>query len=169
MKTLGKIKNLPQEIVQTLSLNENLQRLLLVDTQDPLGDSTFKMLSWDKLIETNYMSIVPVIDNNIINTSRNSFLIVHLEDIDMYGWEDNTSVNGVVWIGTDAEHCWIKGNKLRLLEMIDEIVKSLDGQKFSVAGKASVTRASSIAYSKTVFGYRIAFKITDQENRKAEL
>ena len=53
--------------------------------------------------------------------------------------------------------------------MVDEIVKSLDGQKFSVAGKASVTRASSIAYSKTVFGYRIAFKITDQENRKAEL
>ena len=45
MKTLGKIKNLPQEIVQTLSLNENLQRLLLVDTQDPLSDSTFKMLS----------------------------------------------------------------------------------------------------------------------------
>ena len=53
--------------------------------------------------------------------------------------------------------------------MIDEIIKSLDGQKFSVAGKINLYRASSVVYSKQSFGYRIAFKISELENRKAEL
>ena len=169
MKQLGKIKNLPQEIIQQLSFNTNLQKLLLIDTQDPFGASDFSPLSWDKLIETDYMSIAPIVDDNITNIGRNSFLIVHLDDINMYDWEDNISVSGAIFIGTNLEHCWLKGNKLRLLEMIDEITKTLDGQKFSVAGKAQINRASSIVYSNKSFGYRISFTITDQENRKAEL
>jgi hypothetical protein len=53
--------------------------------------------------------------------------------------------------------------------MVDEVIKSLDGQKCSVAGKITITRVSSATYSKSSFGYRIAFRITEQENRKAEL
>jgi hypothetical protein len=42
------------------------------------------------------MSICPAIDDNITNNSRNSFLIVHLEDIDTYGAEGNLVIGGVV-------------------------------------------------------------------------
>lgn len=169
MKELGKIKNLPCEIIKILASNIQLQKLLLVDSQELPTDEHFISKRWDQLIDEDYMSICPVIDDNITNNSRNSFLIVHLEDIDTYGTEGNLDIGGVVWVGTNKEHVWLKGNKLRLLEMIDEVIKSLDGQKCSVAGKIKVLRASSVVYSKSSFGYRISFRVAEQENRKAEL
>jgi hypothetical protein len=53
--------------------------------------------------------------------------------------------------------------------MIDEIIKTIDGTKFSVAGALKILSASSIVYSKKSFGYRIHFRVAEQENRKAEL
>ena len=169
MKQLGKIKLLPCEIIRALASNMELQKLLIVDAQDMPTDEQFKSMNWAELIEQNYMSIVPVVDDNITNNSRNTFLIVHLDEINAYGRENNIEVNGNVYIGTNLDHCWLKGNKLRLLEMIDEIVKTLDNKKFSVAGTLGITRASAITYSKKSFGYRINFRISEQENRKAEL
>lgn len=169
MKELGKIKNLPCEIIKILASNLQLQKLLLVDSQELPDDSNFQPKRWDQLIEDDYMSICPTVDDNITNNSRNSFLIVHLEDINTYGTEGNLDIGGIVWVGTNKEHVWLKGNKLRLLEMVDEVIKSLDGQKCSVAGKIKVLRASSVVYSKSSFGYRISFRVAEQENRKAEL
>lgn len=169
MKELGKIKSLPVEIIMKLASNTRLQKLLLVDTQDLPADEDFVTQKWHTLIEQDYMSIAPIVDDNITNNSRNTFLIVHLEDIDTYGQEGNIQVGGTIFIGTNKEHTWLTGNKLRLLEMIDEIIKSLDGQKFSVAGKINLYRVSSVVYSKQSFGYRIAFRISELENRKAEL
>lgn len=169
MKSLGKIKQLPCEIIQLLSTNETLQRLLLIDTDDVFNTQNFKMCDWTKLLETDYMSIRPIVDDGITNNSRNTFLIVHLDDIDSYNWEDNIEISGSIFVGTNYEHVWLKGNKLRLLEIIDEIMKTLDGCKFSVAGKMLIYRASSVVYSNKSFGYRVSFKIKEQENRKAEL
>lgn len=169
MKELGKIKMLPCEIVKILANNIRLQKLLISDSQELPTDDEFKTKNWDQLIEEDYMSICPVIDDNITNNLRNSFLIAHIEDIDAYGTENNLDVGGVIWVGTNKEHVWLKGNQLRLLEMVDEVIKSLDGQKCSVAGKITIIRASSVTYSKSSFGYRITFRITEQENRKAEL
>jgi hypothetical protein len=50
------------------------------------------------------MSIAPIVDDNITNNSRNTFLIVHLEDIDTYGQEGNIQVGGTIFIGTNKEH-----------------------------------------------------------------
>lgn len=169
MKELGKIKMLPCEIVKILANNIRLQKLLISDSQELPTDDEFEIKNWDQLIEEDYMSICPVIDDNITNNLRNSFLITHIEDIDTYGIEDNLEISGVIWVGTNKEHVWLKGNKLRLLEMVDEVIQSLDGQKCSVAGKITIIRASSVTYSKSSFGYRITFRITEQENRKAEL
>lgn len=169
MKELGKIKSLPTEIIMQLAQNLRLQKLLLVDAQELPEDKNFEAQRWDMLIEEDYMSIAPIIDDNITNNSRNTFLIVHLNDIDTYGQEGNIQIGGEIFVGTNKEHTWLKGNKLRLLEIVDEVIKSLDGQKFSVAGKLSIYRASSTIYSKQSFGYRIAFRINELENRKAEL
>ena len=169
MKQLGKIKLLPSEIIKALSLNTELQKLLVVDVQEMPSDDQFESMSWAELIEQNYMSIVPIIDDNITNNSRNTFLIIHLDDINTYGRENNIEVGGSIYIGTNLDHCWLKGNKLRLLEMIDEVIKTLDNRKLSVAGTLGIIRASSITYSKKSFGYRISFRVSEQENRKAEL
>lgn len=168
MKTLGKITTLPCEIIQLLATNERLQKLLLIDTND-INVADFEKWHWAKLIESDYMSIAPIVDGNITNNSRNTFLIVHLDDIDSYGWEDNIEISGSVFIGTNLEHVWLQGNKLRLLEMIDEIMKTLDNYKFSVAGKMTVYRASSVVYANKSFGYRVFFKIKEQENKGVEL
>jgi hypothetical protein len=51
------------------------------------------------------MSIVPIIDDNITNNSRNTFLIVHIEGIDAYGRENNIEISGNIFIGTNLDHC----------------------------------------------------------------
>jgi len=45
MKQLGKIKLLPSEIIKALALNVELQKLLLVDTQEIPADDQFQPLS----------------------------------------------------------------------------------------------------------------------------
>jgi hypothetical protein len=42
MKELGKIKNLPCEIIKILASNLQLQKLLLVDSQELPSDSDFQ-------------------------------------------------------------------------------------------------------------------------------
>ena len=107
--------------------------------------------------------------DNITNNSRNTFLITHIDDIRTYGRENNIEVYGNIFIGTNKDHYWLQGNRLRLLEMIDEIIKTLDDKKFSVAGTLHITSATHVVYSKQSLGYRISFNISEQENRKAEL
>lgn len=169
MKTLGKIKNLPCDIIQVLATNTRLQKLLLIDTNNIDDVSDFEPLKWSTLIETEYMSIAPIIDGNITNNSRNTFLITHIDDINTYGWRDNIEIGGSIFVGTNLEHVWLSGNKLRLLELVDEVMKSLDGYKFAVAGKLSIYQATSVVYANKSFGYRIFFKISEQENKGVEL
>ena len=169
MKTLGKIKELPCEIIQRLAKNNELQKLLLVDTNDISTVEDFNPLHWTELIKTDYMSIAPIVDDNITNNSRNSFLIIHIDDINTYGWKDNIEIGGSIFVGTNLAHIWLRGNKLRLLEMVDEVMKTLDGQKFTVAGKLSIYQATSVVFANKSFGYRIFFKISEQENKGVEL
>ena len=63
----------------------------------------------------------------------------------------------------------LDGNKLRLLELADSIESCLEGQKLSSAGKITLSSINYVVFSDFRSGYRINFRLNDQQARKAEL
>lgn len=177
MKQLTNIKKIPREMLELLvnsdiDLSVKIQKLLLVDDNNidlnTLDD--FQLLSANELLAQEYVSLTPVLDENITNSTRNTFLIINLDEIDFSNWEDNTSVTGAIFIGTNREHAVINNQDLRLLEMVDLLLQLFDGYKLSAAGSITMDYASFITYSQYCFGYKIMFKVQDQSNvRKAEI
>ena len=167
MKNLDTIKKIPMDIAVTLASNSKLQQLL-VDDSNKLSDN-FKPYSINQLLEIGFISFTPVIDNNIQDNTRNSFLIINLDEINFADRDDNLSVNGAIFIGTDRQHALLDGNTLRLLEIIDEVLKTLNHKKLSASGEIQLNYATFVSYSEQVFGYKIMFNINEQTTRKAEI
>ena len=68
--------------------NENsrkLQKLLVVDSNhiDLSVLDDFTNLSANELLEQEYISFTPILDENITNSKRNTFLIINLDEIDL--------------------------------------------------------------------------------------
>lgn len=167
MEKLKTIKSLPFEIAQLLGDDVKLQQLL-VDDNNNLSNN-FEKWNLSDLLEKEYISFAPVIDNNIKNNTRNTFLIINLEEIDFVSRDDNMVVSGAIFIGTDKQHSMLSGSRLRLVEMISQIYDLLNDYKFSAAGTVNMKYATFVNFSEYVFGYKIVFKVVEQEIRKAEI
>lgn len=167
MEKLKTIKSLPFEIAQLLGDDVELQQLL-VDDNNNLSNN-FEKWNLSDLLEKEYISFAPVVDNNIKNNTRNTFLIINLEEIDFVSRDDNMVVSGAIFIGTDKQHSMLSGSRLRLVEMISQIYDLLNNYKFSAAGTVNMEYATFVNFSEYVFGYKIVFKVVEQEIRKAEI
>lgn len=177
MKNLKNIKIIPREMLEEIVNPDNetskkLQQLLIVDDNNINFTEldNFTTLTANELLEQEYISFTPVLDENITNSTRNTFLIINLDEINFSNWENNLSVTGAIFIGTNREHAVINNKNLRLLEMIDLLLDLFNNKKLSAAGTISMNYASFVTYSEYTFGYKIVFKIQDQSNtRKAEI
>lgn len=177
MKNLRNIKIIPREMLEEIvnpdnDISKKIQKLLIVDDNNLdlsiLDD--FTTLSANELLEQGYVGFTPMLDENITNTKRNTFLIVNLDEIDFSNWEDNLSVSGAIFIGTNRDNAVINNKNLRLLELIDLLLELFHNKKLSASGTISMKYASFVTYSEYTFGYKIAFKVYDQNNiRKAEI
>lgn len=177
MKNLKNIKIIPREMLEEIvnpdnEISKKLQQLLVIDDNNINFTEldNFTTLTANELLEQEYISFTPVLDENITNSTRNTFLIINLDEINFSNWEDNLSVTGAIFIGTNREHAVINNKNLRLLEMIDLLLDLFNNKKLSAAGTISMNYASFVTYSEYTFGYKIVFKIQDQSNtRKAEI
>lgn len=167
MKTLDTIKKIPMDIAVALAQNKKLQQLLIDDSNEFADD--FTPYSINQLLQDEYISFTPVIDNNIQNANKNSFLVINLDEINFSNRDENIAVAGTIFIGTDKQHALLKNNSLRLVEMIDEILRSLDNKKISTSGTIEMRYATFVSYSEYVFGYKIMFAVLEQETRRAEI
>lgn len=177
MKSLKNIKLIPRELLLEMTNTDNpislkLQKLLVMDENilDLSSVTDFSPLSENELLSSEYVSFVPITDTNITNISRNSFVIINLDEIDFSNWENNTRVSGSFFIGVSKDRAIINHKDSRLLEIVDCLLQLFDGYKLSSAGKISMEYASFIVYSEQTFGYKIVFRLSDQTDvRKAEI
>lgn len=173
---LKNLKRIPFEIAEALiskeewkkESREKFLKLLINDTSSALEVKTSDV-SVDYLIEKNYIGFYPATEAGIKDNDRNTFLIINLEDFNLQNADNNINVTGAIYITTDKSHCLLDNKKLRLLELIDVIDTLLDNQKLSSAGKISLTSANYVVFSDFRSGYRINFRCSDQQTRKAEL
>ena len=166
---LKNLKNAPIEIASTLASNETIIRLIYDDEPSVLLNPKTISLSTEELINQNYIGFYPATETGINSIDRNTFIIINLEDFNLQNTDSNTGCTGAIYITTDKAHCLLSNNKLRLLELIDEIETTLENKKLSAAGKIQLTSVNYVVFSDFRCGYRINFRIYDQSNRKAEL
>ena len=166
---LKNLKNAPIEIASTLASNETIVRLIYDDEPSVLLNPKTISLSIEELINQNYIGFYPATETGINSIDRNTFIIINLEDFNLQNTNSNTGCTGAIYITTDKAHCLLSNNKLRLLELIDEIETTLENKKLSAAGKIQLTSVTYVVFSDFRSGYRINFRISDQLNRKAEL
>lgn len=166
---LSKLKEIPYQIAQVLADNENIVRLLYCDSASVLTTQEEISISVNQLIEENYIGFYPATETGINNIERNTFIIINLEDINLHNSDSNVGASGAIYITTDKSHSVLNNGKLRLLELADEIDTTLEGQKFSTAGQLRLSSVNYVVFSDFRSGYRINFRIYDQQARKAEL
>lgn len=166
---LKNFKKCPMEIANILASNDTIVRLLYDDEPSVLVNRKSLNLSMQELIEQNYIGFYPATESGITNIERNTFVIINIEDFSLHDTDGNHRASGAIYITTDKAHCLLSNNKLRLLELVDEVDTALDGQKLSSAGKISITSVNYVVFSDFRCGYRINFRLHDQSNRKAEL
>ena len=166
---LKNLKNAPIEIASTLASNETIVRLIYDDEPSVLLNKKTISLLIEELINQNYIGFYPATETGINSIDRNTFIIINLEDFNLQNTDSNTGCTGAIYITTDKAHCLLSNNKLRLLELIDEIETTLENKKLSAAGKIQLTSVNYVVFSVFWCGYRINFRISDQSNRKAEL
>jgi hypothetical protein len=155
-------------ILKQLSLNEKIQRLLVLDGADTLT-TDFSSLSFQELLKDQYLSVSPSLENGIQNMQRNSFLIITYEDFVFDGAEGNIVAKGSIYIGTHNQHILLNNNKHRLLQLLSEVYETLDGFKTNIAGTVNINQALRINFSEYVSGFDIQFELREQLNKKVVL
>jgi hypothetical protein len=166
---LKTLKKAPFELAQILAMNNNIVRLLYDDQSSALTDPKDFSLSAEDLINKNYIGFYPATETGIKDIDKSTFLIINLEDFSFQSTDNNINASGAIYITTDKAHCQLDNNQLRLLELIDEIENTLEGKKLSAAGQIRLISASYVVFSDFRSGYRINFRLNDQQARKAEL
>lgn len=166
---LKNIKKIPFEIASILVSNEDVVKLIYDDDPSVLLKKNKINISMEELIQKNYIGFYPATETGINSIDRNTFIIINLEDINLQNTDININTSGAIYITTDKAHCLLNNNKLRLLELADVIEGVLENQKLSSAGKIILTSVNYVVFSDFRSGYRINFRCSDQQTRKAEL
>lgn len=166
---LKNLKKTPIEIASLLAANKTIVQLIYDDEPTVLINPQNIKMGVQELIESNYIGFYPATETGIKDVDRNTFIIINLEDFSLLNADSNTSASGAIYITTDKAHCLLDNNRLRLLELADEIETTLEGQKLSSAGKITLSSINYVVFSDFRSGYRINFRLNDQLTRKAEL
>lgn len=166
---LKNIKKIPFEIAAVLASKEEIVKLIYDDDPSVLIKKNQLPISMGELIKENYIGFYPATETGINQIDKNTFIVINVEDINLYSTDDNISINGAIYITTDKAHCLLSNNKLRLLELADEIESALENYKLSSAGKITLSSINYVVFSDFRSGYRINFRCSDQQSRKVEL
>lgn len=166
---LKNLKKVPMEVASLLAAEPNIVQLIYNDQPSALTHPKEIKVGVQDLINSNYIGFYPATESGIKDVDRNTFIIINLEDFNLQHTDNNVGATGAIYITTDKAHCLLDGNRLRLLELADSIESCLEGQKLSSAGKITLSSINYVVFSDFRSGYRINFRLNDQQARKAEL
>lgn len=165
-KSLQNIKKAVIEIATYLAKDKTLCKLLLNDTKDALNQEA-PDVDINYLIQNNYISICPPVENRIEEYKRNTFLSILIDNVVFSKDKINGSI--IIYISTTEEFLLLNDNLNRLIESCDRIIQVLDNKKLSCAGTLSVSSMSHTMLSDLHPAYRIVLRCEDQNNGNGEV
>ena len=165
---LKTLKKTPFQIAQLIASNPTVVNLIYNDSPSVLTDENV-IVEFNSLVTDGYINFYPATDAGIRDIQRNTFIVINLEDFNLNATDSNTTATGAIYITTDKAHSLLDNNKLRLLELADEIETTLADQKLASAGQIKMMSMTYVVFSEFRSGYRISFRLADHQTRKAEL
>lgn len=166
MKDLRNIKTIPFEIGQLLAKNPTLCGLMLDDSNDPKTIES----SFSSLLNNHYINMYPPIESgDIQDYNKSSYIIILIDTINTNNGNQNISVTGHIYVTTDLNHILLTNNKNRLLEMSDQVFKTLNGEKLTSSGELRINYISYTVINNFRSAYRISFEISDQQIERTEI
>lgn len=144
-------------IKRLLLNNEKIKKLLYNDSNNALNIELEESIKVD-----DYILLSPFYnllkDNNY---SKNSVISIKLKSINNDN-EDNILFGSInISIVTNVDKWNLINNKIRPLEIANEIIKTINNKKFNVSNPLSFVSMNEIIYDEKIVGYDLIFNITD--------
>lgn len=168
MKPLVNIKKAPLEVAQILSGNTTLVKLLTISTPDALKNPDEYLPDLNTLIREQYINFYAPTEYGIKNFDRAAQISVFVDQLNIHSIDGNIGANLIIYFGTKTDNILLEENKNRLLEAMDCIIQSVNGEKISSSGQLECISCSYTFFDDFHAGYRIAFRFSDQQNRKVD-
>lgn len=156
-----------KEIAMALSSNPVLVSLLYNDKPDALTNLAAPISSDALLTEHYIVPFPPVGDNQDIN--RNTYVSFVIDTLQYNTDDGNIIADLQLFVSTDNNHLILNDYRNRLLELVDQIGNTLDQLKLSASGKLNLVSTSYVPLSTFRPCYRMHFRFSDQQVRKAEI
>lgn len=157
-KDLKNVQKAMFEIRTALLNNENVRKLLFHDSADALN------LNAPTVEEVkNYVTFFPITQVGIQHFDKNTFMSITCPSIDT----DMTAEDKSIYIGyfitlISTKQLWeLENNKIRLIELISEIIKTIDNQKFCLPSTLQVLNAVDLVLDETRCGYIVKIMASD--------
>lgn len=157
MSSIKNIDRVVSEIKKMLLNNENIRKLIAVNTPNALTSE-----APSKNIASEFILTSPAVymteDENQVN--YNTFAVVYIPLL-----EFNSQMNDLTFaidLFTRKELIELDNSQLRLHQLLAEIVESIDNKRVSMAGRIQLTTATYINIGNRYLGFQIEMSIIDE-------
>lgn len=135
---------------QTALLNKpNLRKMLFYDSPDALKKEA-------PAIEDvkNLVTLRPLAESAIADFGKHTYIVIDIDLIDLDIDDDSQILANVDIAAITQFDTWsLSQNKIRVLEICNEIISAIDGKKFSASGAADVWEIRRVTINKQSNSY----------------
>lgn len=133
-KNLGNIIKILPEFKTALLANANLRKMLFYSSTDALSKNAPSIEDVSELI-----TFQPLAESGIKNFGKHTYIVIDIDLIDLEIDDDSSILTNVDIAAITQFDTWLlDDNKIRLLEICNEIITAIDGIKFSSSGAADI-------------------------------
>jgi hypothetical protein len=157
MSSIKNIDRVVSEIKKMILNNENIRKLIAVNTPNALTSE-----APSKSVVSEFILTSPAVymteDENQVN--YNTFAVVYIPLL-----EFNSQMNDLTFaidLFTRKELIELDNSQLRLHQLLAEIVESIDNKRVSMAGRIQLTTATYINIGNRYLGFQIEMSIIDE-------
>ena len=158
-KTVAKAGIFVNELKNAILDSENARKLLFYDDPDAL---TRIVPSVEQV--KDYIFTAPILESGIKDFERNTYVIIDVAQMDLDFEEvgqKEVIYNVAITAITDLKHWELQEKKLRLFELCDAIIKSVDNQQMSMTEKVYIFKAERVIIDSQLYGYVMKITISD--------
>lgn len=157
MSNIKNIDRVIMEIKKMLLTNENIRKLLGDNTPSALENAAPTKSSVSELILTTPAVYMTEDENNV---KHNTFAVIYVPLL-----EFNSQMNDLTFVidlFTRKELIELDNNRLRLHQILAEIVETIDNKRISMAGRIQFTTATYINIGNRYLGFQVEMSVLDE-------
>lgn len=153
--TFDNIQTTIYQIRSIIKNNASVRKLIYYDIDDPLSQADVPVSQIEDCI---FLS--PVFDTAVAPYDKTTFITISISKLRE---TDDQIYIGVVRVNILSQlNLWpIANNKIRVLELVNQINSTLNNQKFASSNKLTFDQIELVVLDKNISGYSMVFDLTE--------